>query len=266
MDDRINRQPVHQSETLDFQSCIEDIKVGQITKRGNRFSWSNKRDAEDKIYSHIDWAFGNDEWFKSYTDVEAMYMLPGCSDHSLILLDTEVVKTRVNRPYRMLNSVMNHQEYKTAVHTVWNQQIQGCAMYSIWSKLKQVQQATRHIHQEHSSAEKKLQKFREELAETQDKLNEDHFNRQEIHREKQLLQNIEKWEKIQEQVIRQRSRANWIQLGDSNTKYFHAYMKSRQARNKVSYILTENQQKLTDPKQIQQEFMQFFQNLLGTAA
>lgn len=77
---------------------------------------------------------------------------------------------------------------------------------------------------------------------------------------------IEKWEAIQEQIMRQKSRANWIQLGDHNTKCFHTYMKSRQARNKVSCILTEDQLKLTDPQQKQQHFTQFFQELLGTAA
>lgn len=45
-----------------------------------------------------------------------------------------------------------------------------------------------------------------------------------IEEEKKLLENIKKWEVIQEQIMRQKSGANWIQVGDSNTKYFHAYM------------------------------------------
>nr|XP_016440329.1 PREDICTED: uncharacterized protein LOC107766112 [Nicotiana tabacum] len=74
VDDRINGLPVHQAEMADFQDCIDDIGVGQIAKRGSRFSWSNKRDAKVRVYSHIDWAFGNAEWFNSYTWIEAQLL------------------------------------------------------------------------------------------------------------------------------------------------------------------------------------------------
>lgn len=36
--DRINGQPVHHSEMTNFQNYIDDIGVGQITKRGNMYS------------------------------------------------------------------------------------------------------------------------------------------------------------------------------------------------------------------------------------
>ncbi|XP_019255176.1 PREDICTED: uncharacterized protein LOC109233767 [Nicotiana attenuata] len=114
VDDRVNRISVHQAEIIDFQNCLDDIGVGQITKRGSSFSWCNKRDADE---------------------------------------------------------------------------VQG-------------------------------------------KLNEDYFNNQLIEDERRILKSIEKWEAIHEQIMRQKSRATWIQLGDCNTKYFHAYMKARQARNK----------------------------------
>lgn len=57
-------------------------------------------------------------------------------------------------------------------------------MYSIWNKLQQLQQTTRHIQKDHNSVEQKLQQIREELNVTQNRLNEDHFNQQEIHKEK----------------------------------------------------------------------------------
>ncbi|XP_019252912.1 PREDICTED: uncharacterized protein LOC109231731 [Nicotiana attenuata] len=65
--------------------------------------------------------------------------------------------------------------------------------------------------------------------------------------------------------MRQKSRATWINLRDCNTKYFHAYMRARQARNKVNCIYNEQQIKVSEPKQLQKEFTQFFQQLLGTA-
>ncbi|XP_019238406.1 PREDICTED: uncharacterized protein LOC109218498 [Nicotiana attenuata] len=190
VDDRVNGIPVHQAEIIDFQSCLDDIGVGQITKRGSSFSWCNKRDADVRIHSHIDWALGNADWFNVYNGVEAIYILPGCLDHTPIMINTDV------------------------------------------RKLQLIQQQTRDIQQEHSSVDQKLIQLRETLKEVQGKLNEDYFNNQLIEDERRTLKSIEKWEEIQEQIMRQKSRATWIQLGDCNTKHFHAYMKARQARNK----------------------------------
>ncbi|XP_070028566.1 uncharacterized protein [Nicotiana sylvestris] len=186
-EDRLNGIPVHQADTTDFQRCIDDIGVGQITKRGFKFSWSNKRDADIRIYSHIDWAFGNADWFQQYNGVEAIYMLPGCSDHSPIMITTKVNWVKVKKPFRLLSTVLKLQEYKEVVQNTWGQQIQGYTMYSIWRKLKLVEMQTRGFQQEHSSVDKKLFQLRETLKEVQGKINEDHFNNSLIEEERRTL-------------------------------------------------------------------------------
>ncbi|XP_019227741.1 PREDICTED: uncharacterized protein LOC109209031 [Nicotiana attenuata] len=187
VEDRINGAHVHQNEVIDFNQCIEDIGVGLINKKGIQYSCSNKRGAEDRIYSHIDWVFGNADWFGVYAGIEAVYLVPGCSDHTPILLNTEDI-------------------------------------------------------------------------------NDDHLNPNLIEQEKKVLMLIEKWDAVYEKILRQKSRAIWIKHGDSYTKYFHAQLKARQARNKFTSICTEQNVRVTDPKQIHQEFIQFFKKLLGEAA
>ncbi|XP_070009144.1 uncharacterized protein [Nicotiana sylvestris] len=46
------------------------------------FTWCNKQNANDRVYSKIDWAFGNFNWTKDYRHVEADFLEPGVSDHS----------------------------------------------------------------------------------------------------------------------------------------------------------------------------------------
>ncbi|XP_019265436.1 PREDICTED: uncharacterized protein LOC109242998 [Nicotiana attenuata] len=132
VEDRINGVPVHQNEVVDFKQCISDIGVGLINKKGMQFSWSNKRGAEDGIYGHIDWAFGNAEWFWLYAGIEAIYLVPGCSDHIPILLNTEVHRMKVKKPYRLLTVMLQQEEYKAAVENVWRQDLQGYTMYAIY--------------------------------------------------------------------------------------------------------------------------------------
>lgn len=38
VEDMINGILVHQSEIADFQQCVEDIGIGQLTKKGSQYS------------------------------------------------------------------------------------------------------------------------------------------------------------------------------------------------------------------------------------
>ncbi|XP_059306461.1 uncharacterized protein LOC132057887 [Lycium ferocissimum] len=84
--------------------------------------------------------------------------------------------------------------------------------------------------------------------------------------EKELVVEITKWSVVEEQALRQKSRENWITNGDANISYFHAQCRIRANRNAITSIHDVNGTKLTDPDQIEAEFLSFFTNLLGTTA
>ncbi|XP_070055463.1 uncharacterized protein [Nicotiana tomentosiformis] len=165
VNDRINGQPVHQTELVDFQECIKDIGSGKLSRKHCQWSWCNKRDTESRTYSNIDWAFGNASWLTHYSSIEVVFEMPGL-----------------------------------------------------------------------------------------------------IAKKKELLMQIERWEGVNEQVHRQRSRAMWIKAGDQNTKFFHDHLKARQSRNRIASICNDQGLRVTDPILIEQEFRGFFQTLLGTSA
>ncbi|XP_075083356.1 uncharacterized protein LOC142167099 [Nicotiana tabacum] len=71
--DRINGNPISQTEVEDFQKCIADNGLGQLNRKGCQWSWCNKREDADIIYSNIDWALGNSYWFMKYSSIEAVY-------------------------------------------------------------------------------------------------------------------------------------------------------------------------------------------------
>lgn len=54
-----------------------------------------------------------------------------------------------------------------------------------------------------------------------------------VEQEKNTIQILEKWTMIEENIMKQKSRAKWIQLGDSNTKYFLAVVKERSQRKTI---------------------------------
>ncbi|XP_070032816.1 uncharacterized protein [Nicotiana tomentosiformis] len=187
VNDRLNGKPVQQAELVDFQECIKYIGLGQLNRKGCQWSWYNKRDAESRIYNNIDWAFRNASWLTHYSSLEAVFELPGVSDHFPIIINTDVAKNYLPKPFRLYNVMLNHKELEGAVHEVWNQQVHGHTMHSIWLKLQRLKDKTKHMNKEMSSLDKKIGQLREQLQNTQGELDEDPFNIQLITNENELL-------------------------------------------------------------------------------
>ncbi|XP_060200788.1 uncharacterized protein LOC132629065 [Lycium barbarum] len=190
--DRINGQPVHIHETTDFQNCIKDIGLGQLTRRGYQYSWSNKKDAESRVYSLIDWIFGNDLWFLKYSSLTAHYLVPESSDHSPILVRTEVDRYNLPRPFRLYNTLIQQQPFQELVHTTWEKSINGHTMYKVWKKLKLIEKGAAQMNREMNSIDRKVEELQELLTNAQMQLNMDLFNPQLIEIEIQAFTQLQK--------------------------------------------------------------------------
>ncbi|XP_019235686.1 PREDICTED: uncharacterized protein LOC109216012 [Nicotiana attenuata] len=158
------------------------------------------------------------------------------------------------------------EEFIKIVQEVCAQKITGYTMYSVWQKLQILGSREKGMNGAYNSVDKRIEILKDQLQKVQKGIDNDLFNNTLILEEKELLMQVEKWEGIQEKVYRKKSRAVWIAARDSNTKFFHAYLKARQARKRISTICNELGQKLTDPILVEQEFTSFFEGLLGTRA
>ncbi|XP_075075657.1 uncharacterized protein LOC142162788 [Nicotiana tabacum] len=118
VNDRINGNPVHQSEVVDFQTCVDDTGLGLLNRKGCQWSWCNKRDGTNRIYSNIDWSLGNSYWFIQYGYTEAIYENYGVSDHSPIVLCTEIIRNHLPKPFRLLNVLLQEDEFNKLVQEV----------------------------------------------------------------------------------------------------------------------------------------------------
>ncbi|KAG7588676.1 hypothetical protein ISN44_As07g009920 [Arabidopsis suecica] len=62
----------------------------------------------------------------------------------------------------------------------------------------------------------------------------------------------------------QKSRSSWMQLGDNNSKYFHALTKQRRARNRITGLHDENGIWSTEDKDVQSIVVSYFKDLFTT--
>ncbi|KAK4737274.1 hypothetical protein R3W88_000971 [Solanum pinnatisectum] len=170
-EDRLG-SPVTQQEVQGLQNTIDHLQLTPI-EGGNK-----------KVYSKIDWAFGNLFWLQHFRHIEAEYLNPSYSNiHP--------------RPFILFNNMMEHPYFENTKKQVWE-------------KLKNVKHQT------------KMQVLKEKLEIIQGKIQLIKIDQELIDQEKQIIIELEKWRNIEEAALRKKARANWIELGDSNSKYFHA--------------------------------------------
>ncbi|XP_070026137.1 uncharacterized protein [Nicotiana sylvestris] len=78
--------------------------------------------------------------------------------------------------------------------------------------------------------------------------------------------NLKKWSLIEESILKQKSRAQWIQLGDSNSKYFAIIIKERIQRKQIKELKALKDGKmLTNPNDLKQEIVSFYKGLMGSS-
>ncbi|XP_074293205.1 uncharacterized protein LOC141620164 [Silene latifolia] len=109
-------------EMEQFQDCVSICCMEDVQATGALFTWSNKQDPVDRVYSRLDRAMGNLEWVEEFDDYWAHFHPPGLFDHSpctlsdrksglqVVLLEN-IQKELVNKPG---NTDLMQQEHDVA--------------------------------------------------------------------------------------------------------------------------------------------------------
>ena len=83
-----------------------------------------------------------------------------------------------------------------------------------------------------------------------------------IDNEKKCLKAYHDLAYAKEGFLKQKSRVQWLKLGDQNTSFFHKAVKARNGRNMIKIITLANGCRIDDPEAIKQEAIGHFQDVL----
>lgn len=67
---------------------------------------------------------------------------------------------------------------------------------------------------------------------------------------------------VEEKILMQKSRIQWLALGDQNTTFYHQAVQDRAVRNNINVLYTESGEVLTEPLAIKKEAVDYFQRFL----
>ncbi|XP_075106791.1 uncharacterized protein LOC107774419 [Nicotiana tabacum] len=119
LQDRMHGNPVTMAETQDFSRCIQDLRLSELTWEGEYYTWSNKQDGCDRIWSRIGKIFGNYEWMMQWRHISTVYKMPFISDDAPMSLTFNDNQRSRKTPFNFFNVWADHERFLTDVQQIW---------------------------------------------------------------------------------------------------------------------------------------------------
>ncbi|XP_019260883.1 PREDICTED: uncharacterized protein LOC109238857 [Nicotiana attenuata] len=139
--------------------------------------------------------------------------------------------------------------------------------FRFFNCMKRVKQVIKGLNTQNcKGVEDGIEVIRRELQEVHEKISCRMLNTELIEEEKELKSKLEKWILIEESIYRQRSKVQWLKLGDTNSAYFFAEMKNRNNLNGIHELTNDLGVQLHMEEEIEIEIFGYYKQLLGSNA
>ncbi|XP_018435427.2 uncharacterized protein LOC108807663 [Raphanus sativus] len=257
--------PVSLRGISDFSECLSAAGLFDLAGRGCHFTWSNKSPISPKSRK-LDRALVNEEWRQRFTESNAYFDVPGCSDHSPCLVTISEAEDRRRSRFNFFTFFTTHPEYHQRLQTAWETVlIPSDPMISLCQKLKAAKFCCKSINQEFfSDIERRTKEAFEDLESIQRQMmnlpTPELFESERRARDLWLILAA-----AEECFFRQKSRIRWLEEGDANTAFFYKSVLANLSRNIIFYLLDGTGNRVSDIMAIKAMILDFYTLLLGTS-
>ena len=257
---------VWNNDIKEFKTIVDKCCLVDLRYSGEQFTWTNGRfGREDFTARKLDRALVNQAWLDSFSESFTHFPAPGISDHSPIIVHINKYQRRKGRAFKFYNYWTKVGNYADTVKNIWNHNIVGTAQFQISQKLRFLKQELKIFGKSSIGLERaNADRAREEVKCSHSSLLGDPFNPILIEKHKSFLKNFHTAIWIEEEILKQKSRLQWLEVGDKNSRYFHMSIKARRNRKRI-FILEKLDGKFTSTcDEAKEEAIRYFKSLLGT--
>ncbi|XP_077228466.1 uncharacterized protein LOC143861423 [Tasmannia lanceolata] len=168
------------------------------------------------------------------------------------------------KPFKFHNMWLSDTSLYEVVERAWNSKIRGNPIFIIFKKLQGTKRAIKDWNRNSFwRVDILAPQIRKTLDEIQTKVAVDPRNSCLRDEEKAIREKFIRIAKQEESLFHQKSRVNWLNLGDSNTEFFHSAMSMRRNQNQIQAIEDQNGELCTKPQGIADILVNHFSCLLN---
>lgn len=230
---------------------------------GFPFTWSNHQSGNDLIEERLDRGVANSHWTTLFPNASVRHLNHLGSDHSSILLKTEIPTQDGYKPFKFFGLYQEEQKCRDIIKSSWEARIQGSHAFVLVNRLVVVKREVSlwnrtdfgNIKNNISSLNKKIDLI---LSNTNVRL-----DNPELVETKLEIQKLHDYEK---ELWKIKGRENTISLGDKNTHFFHQNVVIRQRRNKILGLYDSTNTWIEGRNKITSFLNNHFESLLTTSA
>ncbi|KAJ6360602.1 hypothetical protein OIU77_004591 [Salix suchowensis] len=248
----------------DFQKALHQAHLFSLPYRGMNFTWTNNQLGQRNIQNKLDWALGNNCLLQEWPASMAKFLPRSISDHSAIILHLSKPSSVRPNQFKFLNAWTHRDDYLPLISSTWQLPSDGNPMRSLLTKLQQVKAVLKSFHKHQTSnMSNKVYFAKQAWDQAQVALDMNPTDVSLQHNERTAATLYASLCKDEEAICKQKSRVQWLQLGDKNTIFFHKSVLHRQARNHVSTMQDKEGNQLTGHRIIGNMAADYFENLLN---
>ena len=106
-------------EINDMHMWLEEMDLRAFKEQGHEFSWSNRKEGENRIMFKIDHAIGNIAWMSSYAAFPMQYDNAHSLDHCPLMVKLSYHTANTQKPFRFMNYLIHHPIFLQKIEKVW---------------------------------------------------------------------------------------------------------------------------------------------------
>ncbi|GAV77198.1 hypothetical protein CFOL_v3_20670 [Cephalotus follicularis] len=260
--EQLRGSPKFSKAMMEFNDCLNSIEVDDIRSVGSFYTWSNKRDGVSAVNKKLDRALGKWGWHQTYNQSYALFHTPGVSDHSPVSVTLAAPLCKDRKPFKFLNFWTNDSRFMGLVRRVWGQRCVGNPLEVVLTKLRNLKRELKCAFRKINPSTLK-DTTRKELESIQSKLQQIPADADLLLQEKHCITKLQKIKLEEESFLRQKSRINWLKLGDGNNKFFHRAVTSLHHRNHVDRLQHLDGSWACNQDEVEKLAVEHFKGFLG---
>ncbi|KAG5598514.1 hypothetical protein H5410_029884 [Solanum commersonii] len=242
IEEKLRGVPYNMRKRLEFIDVIEACGLLDLGFSGQKFTWSNKRGINHKIWKRLDRAMISDSWLEKMPQTTITHLPSVGSDQCPLLMEMNTIFYDHIKYFKFLNCWANQPNFLGTVKACWERDLEGNSM------------------EEFGDIFTKVKEYEDKINTTKGNLIQDctEVNRSALHG---FNAEYIRFLKLEDSILKQKTQLQWFKDGDSNTKYFHSLIKGRRRRLRIHKILRDDGEWIQDEENIANAVCDHFQQI-----